>query len=275
MPARVIGLLILAAFAAGPAVAADLPVVTPSGVPAGGESLAVEWLRITTAGSGSMLAAVARPQGAGPFATVILLHGSHGFAREYVEMAQGLARAGVLAVAACWSSGGGGAGARFVTPIACPDAHPMEAAADAATQRALDALVNAVRHLPGVRGDRIVLFGHSRGGGAALQYLLHTGGVQGAVLNSAGYPDELVPRAAEVKVPLLMLHGTADGAGEGGSPVTDPRQARAFEAALRRAGKRVEATFYDGAGHNGIFASNSQRDDSLRRIAAFVNSLAR
>ncbi len=254
---------------------ASRPVATPTAVPPGGAGLAVEWLRIEATGTGAMLAAVARPSGTGPFPAVIVLHGSHGFAREYVELAQGLAREGVLAVAACWAAGGGGAGARFVTPIACPDAHPMEPAADAATQRAVGALVTAVRRLPGVRAERIILFGHSRGGGAALQYVLGTGGVQGAVLNSAGYPDELVPRAAEIKVPLLMLHGTADGQGEGGSPVTDPRQARAFEAALRRAGKRVDATFYDGAGHNGIFASNNQRDDSLRRIAAFVNSLAR
>lgn len=50
-----------------------------------------------------------------------------GFAREYVQLAQALARGGLLAIAACWFEGGGGPGARFVTPIACPDAPALTA----------------------------------------------------------------------------------------------------------------------------------------------------
>lgn len=52
-----------------------------------------------------MLAAVARPLGAGPFPVVVVLYGTHGFARQYIELAQDLARGGVLAVAGCWFSG--------------------------------------------------------------------------------------------------------------------------------------------------------------------------
>src|SRR5215208_6027585 len=59
----------------------------------------VSWLHVRT-DSGVILAAVARPSGAGPFPTLIILHGTHGFAEEYVRLARDMARRGVLAVAA-------------------------------------------------------------------------------------------------------------------------------------------------------------------------------
>ena len=52
----------------------------------------------------------------------------------------------------------------------------------------MDALVQAARTLPDARADRIGLFGHSRGGGAVLSYVLSARTVQAAVLNSGGYP---------------------------------------------------------------------------------------
>lgn len=83
----------------------------------GTESLAVQWVKIAAPSLGVMLAAVARPADAGPFPTIVLLHGSHGFAQEYVRLAQDLATGGdVVAVAACWFGGNAGNGARFITP---------------------------------------------------------------------------------------------------------------------------------------------------------------
>jgi dipeptidyl aminopeptidase/acylaminoacyl peptidase len=65
------------------------------------------------------------------------------------------------------------------------------------------------------------------------------------------------------------MHGTADGPADGGSPLTDVRMARDFEAALRRAGKPVETMYYEGGGHNGIFTSATQRRDEVSRMVAF------
>lgn len=96
--------------------------------PPGTETLAVQWVNVTVPGLGVMLAAVARPRGAGPFPTVVLLHGSHGFAQEYVRLAEDLAGGGVLAVAACWFRGSVGSGSRFVTPIGCPESPPIPGA---------------------------------------------------------------------------------------------------------------------------------------------------
>src|SRR5713101_608617 len=181
------------------------PVVSIADAPPGTETLAVQWVNVAAPGLGVMLAAVARPRGAGPFPTVVLLHGSHGFAQEYVRLAQDLAGGGVLAVAGCWFRGSAGSGARFVTPIACPEAPPMPNASSPEAMQTLDALVQVARTLPGARSDRIGLFGHSRGGGPILSYILGAGNVQAAVLNSAGYPGNL---SIQVRAPVLILHDT-------------------------------------------------------------------
>jgi len=231
----------------------------------------VRWVRVAAPGVAVMFAAVARPEGPGPFPAVIILHGSHGFAQQYVQLAKAMARGGVLGVAACWFAGGRGTGTRFITPIECPEAPPLSDASSPAALHAVDALVQAVRTLPDVRPDRVALFGHSRGGGAVLNYiLLGTGTIRAAVLNSAGYPGELAKRAPEIKVAILMLHGTADSPADGGSAFTDVQMARDFEAALRRAGKPVEAKYYEGGGHNGLFASATQYDDEVQRMTAFL-----
>jgi carboxymethylenebutenolidase len=246
------------------------PIISATDAPAGSETLAVKWIRVAVPDLGVMLAAVARPAGAGPFPVVILLHGTHGFARQYVQLAQDLARGGLLAVAPCWFSGGSGAGLRFVTPIACPEAPPMPTALSPEALQTVDALVQAARGLSGARPDRIGLFGHSRGGGATLNYLLNSGlNVQAAVLENTGYPTLLADRASQITTPLLMLHGTANSPDDGGSALADVQMARNFEAALRRAGKPVDAKYYEGGGHNSFFSNSPQHDDEVTRIQEF------
>ncbi len=245
------------------------PVVSTTDPPVGTQTQGVQWIRIAAPGMGVMFAAVARPLGTGPFPTIIILHGTHGFGEQYVKLARDVSRGGLIAVAPCWFSGGRGAGASFITPIGCPEAPEMPSPSSPAAHQTLDAIVQAVRALPGVRPDRIALFGHSRGGGATLSYLLAAGTLQAVILNSTGYPRELDARASEIRVPILILHGTADSPADGGSAFTDIQMARDFEMALRRAGKQVEATYYEG-GHNGIFSSATQYDDEVHRIVVFL-----
>jgi len=246
------------------------PVVTEVHAPAGADIDGVTWMKVATPDVGSMLIAVARPSSAGPFPALLILHGTHGFGQQYVRLAQAMARNGIVGVAACWFGPGSGEGMRFITAIPCAGAPAMTAPSSPAAHARVDALLQAVRTFPGVRRDRVALMGHSRGAGAALYYQIANGSASALVLNSAGYPDETVAKAASsLRVPVLLFHGMTDGPADGGSEFTRVEAARRFVAAMTRAGKPIEAKYYD-AGHNGVFSSASQFDDEVRRIATFV-----
>jgi acetyl esterase/lipase len=72
-----------------------------------------------------------------------------------------------------------------------------------------------------------------------------------------------------MKVPVLMLHGTADREADGGTEFTKVEMARSFEQALRTAGKTVEAVYYEGGRHNDIFDSSVRYQDELQRSLVF------
>lgn len=246
------------------------PSVSVADIPIGAETLAADWISVNVPGLGVSLAAVTRPAGAGPWPAVLLLHGSHGFAQEYVHLAKDLSRGGLLGVAACWFEGGGGEGTRFVSPIACPGAPPCPDPLSDDALQTVAMLIQAVRSLPDVLPNALGIFGHSRGGGAALNYSLRKGDVQATVLNSARYPTELRSLASDLKAPLLMLHGTADGPADGGTEFTNVEMARDFERRLGAAGLPVEAVYYEGGRHNGIFESSAQYRDGVQRMLVFL-----
>jgi dienelactone hydrolase len=244
------------------------PIVAATDAPAGTEALPVKWVTIAVPDHGVMRAAIARPSGPGPFPAVVVLHGTHGFARQYVDWAHDLARGGFIAVAGCWFSGGGGAGATDVTPpIPCPQMPPLASGEYPEAVPFVDALVQATRALPDVRADRLALVGHSRGAGeATLKYLLANGNVQAAVLHSSGYALRPWQRAAEFSAPILLMHGTADSNG----PNSQYRLAREFEIALRGNNKPVETAYCEGCGHNTFFTDAAQRADELKKMTEFL-----
>jgi dienelactone hydrolase len=248
------------------AVSKKAPVVTATDAPAGTEMLPAKWIKVAVPGVGVMRAAVAQPSGTGPFPAVLVLHGTHGFARQYVEWAIALARGGFIAVAACWFSGGSGAGVNEVTPIACPEIPPLAPGEYREAVQFVDALVQATRALPGVRGDRVALVGHSRGAGATQQYLLAGANVQAAILHSSGYALRPWNRAAEFNLPILIMHGTEDTFGEN----TQVGFAREFEMGLRANKKPVETAYCEGCGHNTFFTNSTQRDDEMKRMVEFL-----
>ena len=247
------------------------PILSSTEAPVGTAALSVRWFSVATPGLGTMLMAVARPAGDGPFPAVVLLHGTHGFAPQYVQWAEELSRAGFITVAGCWFSGGAGAGMKAVSPpIPCPDVPPLGPGEYLAGLRYVDALAEAARSLPGVRPDRLGLAGHSRGGGAILQSLLAQGQVQAAVLHSSGYAIKPATRAAEFGVPILILHGTADGPADGGSANTHVTLAREFETALRLNGKLVEARYEEGGVHSTFFTNPAQHGAELNTMINFL-----
>lgn len=227
--------------------------------------------------SGIVHAAVATPKGPGPFPAVIILHGTHGFAEEYVQLARRITGNGIIGIAACWFAGRRGEGTRSITPIACDDAPPLIDVPGMdrfrLSRKTVDSLIRKVTTLPNVQEGHIALFGHSRGAGATLDYVLtHPGKVQAAILNSGGYPPEFTKRAAEITAPILILHGTADSPADGGSTFTNVDMVRQFEAALRAANKPVTVKYYEGGKHNSIFSDPAQFEDSVQRLSSFLQN---
>jgi dienelactone hydrolase len=255
--------------------ALSVPAVVNVPAPAGQESRPVKWVQIAAPGVGTMKAAVARPTGKGRFPAILGVRGAHGFAQEYVQLAQDLAQGGVLAIAPCWFRGGGGPGTAAVKSLdVCPDAPALPGPLTPESRAIVDALVTAARAMPDVRGDRIALFGQSRGASASLHYALTGGSVQALVLNSSGYPQHFADQAAKLPAPVLILHGAKDGPGDpGGNEITSLPRLRAFEAAARKASQRVEAHVYEDGGHTTFFTRPEQNRDSVQRITAFLQSV--
>ncbi len=231
------------------------------------------WTQFNGFDSYSIRAVVARPPGRGPFPVVLLLHGSHGFGHEYVQLAEDLAAGGFLAIAPCWFNGGSGPGQRFITNIACPESPPAARGDTPEAQRVLRHLVSAATHIPGARPHWIALFGHSRGAGASLFYAISGGAANALVLNSGAYPPEHALRARAIEAPLLLLHGEKDDPSDGGSPMTSIHMAKDFATAARKAGKTVETKYYPD-GHNGLFSNRAQYADTLRTTLDFLRKHA-
>ncbi len=68
-------------------------------------------------------------------------------------------------------------------------------------------------------------------------------------------------RAAEIRVPVLMFHGSLD-------TNVDIEQARAMRRALESAGRSVDLVEYEGLAHS--LTTSEARTDMLRRISAFL-----
>jgi dienelactone hydrolase len=245
-------------------------VLSPAEPPAGTERLRVKWVTAANPQEHPILMAIARPDGPGPFSVVVLLHSTHGFAQEYVHLAQEFAEGGFIAVAACWFSGQSGPGTRDVTPpIECPTLPMVDPRSPQAVAR-VAAIMRAVREIPGARPDRIALFGHARGAAAATWYAMQASEVRALILDAGVYLPEHTAHAAELKAAVLMLHGEEDSPANGGGPPSSAEKAHDFEAALRLAGKSVDAKYYKTGGHNNLFTDPAQHRDEVRRILGFL-----
>jgi dienelactone hydrolase len=198
---------------------------------------------------------------------ILIVPGTDALNAGYDSFAQQLSTLGFDVAVGCWF------GAVPVTPgsavISCGGGPKFKGVADSAVAD-LDSLVDAAKS--GLGTDRISVVGFSRGGGIAV--LRATKGSTEPVVSVAGEVEgsttlgtlpgevDIVKRAADIHVPVLLLHGESDAT----VPV---QQARDLEAALRTNGRDVAAWYYPGQGHNLLFDA-TVRADVAARIAFFT-----
>lgn len=232
-----------------------------------------QWIAIEVAEGKSMLAAVFRPADRGPRPAVIVFHGTEGFWRHHVELAEYFALNGLTGIAAGWFGGHYQISGSQIIPLSPPEGAisypggpdiPLTPPVFQTATRNSVTFIQAVKNIPGVQAGSIGLLGHSRGSVIVLR-AASVSPDPAAVVAVAGYPT--IDRANFIQAPVLILQGTDDD-------IIPVRQGRQFEEALKASGKSVESYYYDEAPHRIPWLSPWQDDVRRRALAFFKKHLA-
>jgi carboxymethylenebutenolidase len=177
---------------------------------------------------------VARPQGNGPFPTVIMIHEFYGLTESILGKANALAAEGYVVVAPDTFRGS--------TTSWIPRAiyqvitnKPEQVNAD------LDSVYAWLETQPEIDRARIAIAGFCYGGRASLLYSLHNNKLAATVV-FYGSPETNPAVLKNLPGPLLGIFGGDDQS----IPVSD---VKAFDAALTQAGVMHEVTIYEGQPH--------------------------
>jgi carboxymethylenebutenolidase len=174
------------------------------------------------------------PEGKGPFPATIVIQEWWGLNDWVKDQARALAGQGYLALAVDLYRG--------KVTAKQEDAHQLMMGTP--PDRALRDLQGAFAYLrsrPDVRKDRIGSIGWCMGGRYSLELATKEPGLA-AVVAYYGAPPTDPAAIAAIRAPILGNYGAEDKG-------PTPDQARAFEAALKKAGKSVDIKIYEGAGH--------------------------
>jgi len=276
------------ATAAAPAEEASAEALAPAAAPSGAEGLGASWYTVATPEGRTLLLAIydTRPSTDQAVPAILVLHGSHGFARQYVEIAHDLSeQTGYVVAAGCWFDGTGpDVDTSDVTPLRCPGG-PEFAGATPNAWSAVRTLTQAVRQYA-ANTPQLGIFGHARGAEVALQLASSPdpagGGIQAVVSSSGIYtavprtPDYDSPTplslAESLAAPVLILHGQAD---------TQVRFSNAalYYQRLQSLGKPAQCVVYPRMGHDAILhtapgdAQHRVFTDGVRRSAAFFQGI--
>ena len=208
---------------------------------------AVQFKSGTENGSGFLVT----PEGKGPFPTVVVIQEWWGLNDWIKDQARALAKEGYVALAVDLYRG--------KVADKQEDAHQLMSGLPA--DRALRDLKGAVAYLASrkdVKKDRIGSLGWCMGGHYSLA-LATEEPTLAAVAAYYGAPPTDGAAIARIKAPVLGNYG-----GEDKGP--SPDQVKAFEAAMKKAGKSVDVKIYDGAGH--AFANVNNPWGGYREAAA-------
>ena len=185
-------------------------------------------------GAPPVRAYVAKPQGSGPFPTVIMIHEFFGLNESIVGKAQGLAKEGYLVVAADTFRGS--------TTGWIPRAiYQVITTKTEQVNTDLDSVYAWLQAQPDVDPARIAIVGFCYGGRTSLLYALHNNQLAATVV-FYGSPVTDPQVLKNLSGPVLGIFGGADQS-------ISVESVQAFDSALSQAGVVHEITTYPGQPH--------------------------
>jgi len=194
---------------------------------------------------------LALPEGKGPFPAVVVIQEWWGLNDWVKDQARALAKEGYVALAVDLYRG--------KVAAKQEDAHQlMMGAPPDRILRDLKAALAFLRARKDVNKSRVGSVGWCMGGRWSLVLAVEDPDLA-AVVAYYGAPPTEAESIAKIKAPILGNYGAED---KGPSP----DQVRAFEGALKAAGKTIDVRIYDGAGH--AFANVNNPWGGYREAAA-------
>jgi len=209
-------------------------------------------------GGPDVRAYVAKPEGEGPFPTVIMIHEFYGLREAIVGKADLLAQEGYLVIAPDTFRGS----TTSLIPRAIYQVittKPEDVNAD------LDSVYAWLESQPDVDAKRIAIAGFCYGGRSSLAYSLHNNKLAATVI-FYGSPVTDVAVLKTLPGPVLGIFGGADQS----IPV---EEVTAFDKALTEANVQHEITIYDGQPHAFVEGVEGIKSDEVQG-AAWAQMLA-
>ncbi|MGH9676963.1 MAG: dienelactone hydrolase family protein, partial [Candidatus Acidiferrum sp.] len=203
---------------------------------------------------------LAMPEGGGKHPAVVVIHEWWGLNGWVKEQTQKFAAEGYVALAVDLYRG-----KVATTP---EEAHElMRGVPDDRGMRDLEAAFAYLNARPDVKSDKIASVGWCMGGGWSIKFAVNEPKLAACIVNYGPLPSEAA-NIAKIKAPVLGNFGADDR----GIPADS---VRAFETAMKSAGKSADMKVYDGAGHAFENPNNKQgyraeaAADAWTRMAAF------
>jgi carboxymethylenebutenolidase len=213
-------------------------------------------------GGPNVRAYVAKPEGDGPFPTVVMIHEFFGLNESIVSKADLLAEEGYMVVAPDTFRGS--------TTSWIPRAiYQVITTKPEAINADLDSVYAWLESQPDVDADRIATAGFCYGGRASLGYSLHNPRLAATVI-FYGSPETDPVVLKTLPGPVLGIFGSADQS----IPV---EEVKAFDAALTQAGVPHEIAIYDGQPHAFVtdaagIQSGGAQGEAWAQMLAFLDA---
>jgi carboxymethylenebutenolidase len=194
---------------------------------------------------------LALPEGRGKHPAIVVIHEWWGLNDQVKEDAQKLAAQGFVALAVDLYRG--------KVATTADEAHElMRGVPDDRGIRDLEAAFAYLAARPDVKPGKIGSVGWCMGGGWSIKLAMSEPKLAACAVNYGSLPTEAAS-IAKIKAPVLGNFG-ADDRG------ITPDSVRAFDAAMKAAGKPVDVKIYDGAGH--AFENPNNKDGYRPQAAA-------